>query len=329
MIGVVYLETAWVMVPRYLKENEERDSLFPAFRRLDSQRWNKWMFYPGAVTFYPIRLFIAALSLVLMVIFVWFVMLGVKRENQPITGWRKPVVLFINQSLTWVICTACGMRIKVNHCDYDYSEYLGMDYLKTQKLPAKASTLVVNHQAWLDSVILISALVPGFAAKIETKKVMVLNSIIENLQSIYISRGGTEQQRKENLDAIIDRQKLVEADPRYPQICIYPEGTQTNGTHLLSYKKGAFVGLYTVQPVVMKYTWQTLSPTWEGMPFMAHQIFMLCWGPYHVEVNILPPFKPNDHLFNVHKDKGTEQWEIFAWAVRDLMAKKGNFKLAT
>ena len=62
---------------------------------------------------------------------------------------------------------------------------------------------------------------------------------------------------------------------------------------------------------------------------MAHSIFMLCWGPYQVEVNILPPFKPNEHLFEVHKDKGQEHWEIFAWAVRDLMAKKGNFKLAT
>lgn len=193
MIGIVYLETAWLMVPRYLKENEERDSLFPAFRRLDSQHWNKWMFYPGAITFYPIRLFIGAFSLVLIVVLQWFVLLGYNRGKQPITGWRKPAVLWINQSLTWLICTACGMKIKVNNCDYDYSEYLGKDYLKTQKLPAKASTLVVNHQAWLDSVILISALVPGFAAKIETKKVMVLNTIIENLQSIYISRGGTEQ----------------------------------------------------------------------------------------------------------------------------------------
>ena len=31
----------------------------------------------------------------------------------------------------------------------------------------------------------------------------------------------------------------------------------------------------------------------------------------------------------VHKDKGKEEWEIFAWAVRDVMAKYGNLKLAT
>ena len=49
--------------------------------------------------------------------------------------------------------------------------------------------------------------------------------MIENLQSIWISRGGTEEERKANLNEIISRQKLIENDPRWPQICIYPEGT--------------------------------------------------------------------------------------------------------
>jgi hypothetical protein len=36
----------------------------------------------------------------------------------------------------------------------------------------------------------------------------------------------------------------------------------------------------------------------------------------------LPDFIPNDYLFETHKDKGEEKWEIYAWAVRDIMAKK-------
>ena len=35
----------------------------------------------------------------------------------------------------------------------------------------------------------------------------------------------------------------------------------------------------------------------------------------------LPPFKPNKYLFETHKDKGKEEWEIYAWAVRDVMSK--------
>ncbi len=66
---------------------------------------------------------------------------------------------------------------------------------------------------------------PGFAAKIETKKVPILKDLIENLQSIYISRSGTQEQRDNNLQEIINRQIQVEEDPRFPPICVYPEGT--------------------------------------------------------------------------------------------------------
>jgi hypothetical protein len=35
-LGLTFVNIAWSLVPRYLTPNEERDSLFPAFRRLDS-----------------------------------------------------------------------------------------------------------------------------------------------------------------------------------------------------------------------------------------------------------------------------------------------------
>jgi len=35
-IGLIALEYAWSLIPRYLVANEARDSMFPAFRRLDS-----------------------------------------------------------------------------------------------------------------------------------------------------------------------------------------------------------------------------------------------------------------------------------------------------
>lgn len=65
------------------------------------------------------------------------------------------------------------------------------------------------------------------------------------------------------------------------------------------------------------------------MPFMEHACFMnmLGWSDrFHIEVHRLPPFKPNDYLFEKYKDKGTEKWEIYAWAVREVIAKFGGFK---
>jgi hypothetical protein len=97
----------------------------------------------------------------------------------------------------------------------------------------------------------------------------------------------------------------------------------------LSFKKGAFAGLNTVQPVVLKYKWHDVSPTWEGIPFIAHASLMFMYGTFHCTVNVLPPFLPNDYLYEKHKDKGNNKWEIFAWAVRDVMAKFGGFEKAT
>lgn len=46
------------------------------------------------------------------------------------------------------------------------------------------------------------------------------------------------------------------------------------------------------------------------------------------EVNRLPDFEPNEYLFKTHADKGKERWEIYAWAIREIMAKEGGFELS-
>jgi hypothetical protein len=35
----------------------------------------------------------------------------------------------------------------------------------------------------------------------------------------------------------------------------------------------------------------------------------------------MPDFEPNEYLFETHMDKGNDRWEIYAWAVRDIMLK--------
>ena len=41
------------------------------------------------------------------------------------------------------------------------------------------------------------------------------------------------------------------------------------------------------------------------------------------KVHVMPDFQPNEYLFETHADKGADRWEIYAWAVRDAMAKVG------
>lgn len=50
-------------------------------------------------------------------------------------------------------------------------------------------------------------------------------------------------------------------------------------------------------------------------------LFMCNWRFTVCEKIVLPVFKPNQYLYETHKDKGNTEWEIFAWAVRDVMCK--------
>lgn len=95
---------------------------------------------------------------------------------------------------------------------------------------------------------------------------------------------------------------------------------------MLQFKKGAFIGMKTVSPHVIKYTWNKVSPTWDSMSFLAQAPIMYSYGTYKCVVKVLPDFKPNQYLLDTHRDKGKEDWEIFAWAVRDVMAKVGEFE---
>ena len=75
--------------------------------------------------------------------------------------------------------------------------------------------------------------------------------------------------------------------------------------------------------MVLMYEWDFFSPAWDVAEFLPLVILQMSLGYWRVHAKILPPFYPNEYLFNHHEDKGQEKWEIFAWAVRDAMAISG------
>jgi hypothetical protein len=69
-----------------------------------------------------------------------------------------------------------------------------------------------------------------------------------------------------------------------------------------------------------------VNPAWDTIPFFPLAFMMLSFGTYTCEMIHLPPFQPNEYLFETFKDKGEEKWEIYAWAMREIIAEVGNFK---
>jgi len=89
--------------------------------------------------------------------------------------------------------------------DADYSFYLGNDYKKNEKKIIRTSTIISNHVSWLDPVIMIKNIRPAFSPSIEFKNLPLLGNLIDALDSIYVPRGGSEENKALALSAIRDR----------------------------------------------------------------------------------------------------------------------------
>ena len=107
---------------------------------------------------------------------------------------------------------------------------------------------------------------------------------------------------------------------------IFPEGCESNGKCLLPFKRGAFEGLKPVQPLILKQTPNTVNQSYDCITLWPLVFLVLSNWTNRFEKSFFPAFIPNDYLFTTHADKGKEKWEVYAWAVRDLMAKEGKFE---
>jgi len=110
-------------------------------------------------------------------------------------------------------------------------------------------------------------------------------------------------------------------------LAIFAEGSVTNGKYLSEFKRGGFIALKTVQPIFLKYDWNQISPSYDvcrGIDlgfFMAMSII-----PSTATINVLPPFQPTEYLFKTHtSEKRQKKWEVYAWAVHEIIKKQGGF----
>jgi len=214
----------------------------------------------------------------------------------------------------------------LKYLDYDYTEYLGQDYKINQKKIKRTSTIVSNHVSWLDTVVLIKNVKPAFAPSSEFRNVPILSTLIDSIDSIYIPRGGSEEARNKALTAIKDRQELIEETGKYAPFLIFAEGGTTNGSQIVKFKKGAFFAEKTIRPIVLKYKYGTFSPAFDTIEMLPLIFLNLSFACFKCEVNVLPDFQPNDYLFENFSDKGAERWEIYAWALREVMMQTGGMK---
>lgn len=96
----------------------------------------------------------------------------------------------------------------------------------------------------------------------------------------------------------------------------------------MKFKRGAFQAMRTIQPCFIKIKYSHIRPTYDIIEFQ--DLFVLLLSDLNCTIStlyIMPPFVPNQYMLDKHSDKGHYDWEVYAWCLRDAIAKAGNLKL--
>ncbi|XP_023790523.1 lysophosphatidylcholine acyltransferase 2 [Cyanistes caeruleus] len=167
---------------------------------------------------------------------------------------------------------------------------------KVASLPEAPIFVAAPHSSFFDAIICALTGMPSIVTRAENLSTPVFGTILSSLQPVAVSRQDPDSRK--NTVAEITRRALSRG--QWPQILIFPEGTCTNRSCLITFKQGAFVPRVPVQPVLLRYPnkLDTVTWTWQGYSFKELCIMTLCQIFTRLEVEFLPVHVPTEEEKN-------------------------------
>lgn len=249
------------------------------------------------VTLCPIRLLLAAFMMLLAWPFAFIATVGRSESAvEPQCLWRK-VVDVVLRTIMRVMWFAGGFH--------------WISIKGRQALPAEAPILTLApHSSYFDAMP-VTMTMASIVMKAESKDIPVWGTLIKYIRPVFVSRSDQDSRRK----TVEEIKRRAHSGGEWPQIMIFPEGTCTNRSCLITFKPGAFIPAVPVQPVVIRYPNQldTITWTWQGPGAFKILWLTLCQLHNEFEIEYLPIYTPSE--------EEKKNPALFAHNVRRLMAK--------
>ena len=137
---------------------------------------------------------------------------------------------------------------EVNYKDV-YKKYLGKDYDFFQK---DFSLYISNHLGYLEIAAYMKEYAVSLLITYELLRTPAIGGVMSELGSFFVDREN-EKSRQNSLDTLLKRQKDFYNKKSFVKTLIFPEGTTTNGKYIANFKKGAFVSLLPLKPLLVFY----------------------------------------------------------------------------
>lgn len=237
----------------------------------------------------------------------------VEFETTFIPLWRRKIVVFATKLLGRALLLGLGFWTVEGSDDPAYKHE-----------DAMGTTIVSNHSSLADPCLLAYLFAPSFVAKSQVNSIPGVGRVGAAQHAFYIDRlHGT---RMSVAQRIANRQKMLqEASPPgiLPSVAIFPEGTTTNGDYLLKFRTGAFIAGTPVLPVLIRYSYDWFSPSYESIKTSTYVMGLIMQFRSKVAYHRLPIYRPSDdekadptlYASNVHKLILQKSEEVFGNAL--------------
>nr|XP_057909272.1 lysophosphatidylcholine acyltransferase 1 [Doryrhamphus excisus] len=249
------------------------------------------------VTLFPIRLLLAAFMMLLAWPFAFLASVGRSETTvEPQCLWRRlvDIILKIIMRVMWFAGGFHWMTVKGRRA-----------------LPAEAPIITLApHSSYFDAIP-VTMTMASIVMKAESKDIPLWGTLIKYIRPVFVSRSD-QNSRKKTVEEI---KRRAHSGGEWPQIMIFPEGTCTNRSCLITFKPGAFIPAVPVQPVVMRYPnkLDTITWTWQGPGAFEILWLTLCQLHNEFEIEFLPIYTPSE------EEKRNPA--LFAINVRRVMAR--------
>uniref|UniRef100_A0A3Q3F5N7 Lysophosphatidylcholine acyltransferase 2 n=1 Tax=Labrus bergylta TaxID=56723 RepID=A0A3Q3F5N7_9LABR len=239
----------------------------------------------------PVRAIL--ISLVLMVTWPVSVIITFKHPLkgavEPMRGWRRFMCRRVMAALGRAYYFCMGFRVVIKGKQVNSSE-----------APILA---VAPHSTFFDGIVCIVAGLPSTVSRVENLATPIFGRFVRCLQPVLVSRKDPDS-RKNTIQEIDSRAK---SGGNWPQVLIFPEGTCTNRSCLITFKQGAFIPGVPVQPILMRY------PNKLQRQLSGKHLQLCHFSFFFFFLQFLPPHIPTE------EEKKTPS--LFASRVRDSMAQ--------
>ncbi|ORX52074.1 hypothetical protein BCR36DRAFT_411527 [Piromyces finnis] len=199
-----------------------------------------------------------------------------------------------------------------------YKKYLGEDYDFSQE---DFSLYISNHLGYLEIAAYMKEYGVSYLITYELVRAPAVGAALKELGSFFVNRESKES-REDVLETLKKRQQEFYNKKSFIRTLVFPEGTTTNGKYLASFKRGTFISLLPLKPLIVL--------PYDEFPCSTNRFYFfirtICTFSIKIPYAELPIIKPTPFLFEKYKMLGKEQWEIYANVVNKIYAEIGGFK---